>query len=1007
MKNKIIHYCWFGPKPIPKLAKKCIASWQKFLPDYEIKLWSEDNVNLNECDFIKEAYEQKKWAFVADYVRTKALYEYGGIYMDTDMELTKSVEDLLTEDFVIGVEDSGFIAAGLIIVKNKHNKYIKKMLDFYKKQKFKEIDDLFEISIPKVLTNIFKDEVDLSDTTKVIKKEKELAIYPRDYFYPLSYDRKNNVFTENTYGIHYYDASWISPTSKVALWMNRHHMGLLVKYLYSFLNLFKNKNHLIISLILSLLFTLSICNFSKYETTKVKITSLEDKNKDSNGYNVVINNIYSGDYIDNFKIKSFDFGWYNLNSRIKDKAEKEGSIELILPSAKKHTIEFLKNGESSKIKLEYNDKEEIIDLYNKNWKEDEWGEEIFEYSIKSNKLDFFSIKNISDIIFTFIIFVLINLIWLKIYHKKRIIIFIPLILIYLTLFGPLGSIKVYNYDIISHALNVILIFLTCLFLSKNNIKLDKYFKYKKLNLLLLFICTFMFVGHHIFMPLNFIKFDIVKLAQFILSMIYLAIFLITLLMIYEKYKNKVNKGNYNPKNNKIFYLIFIGFWVVTLIAFYPVNMTSDTADQWAQALGLRPISSAHPPILSLLYRLLQNIGFNAFMVGLLQVIICGLVFGYIFSYFYKKGLNFKFLLVFACLIAIIPSNYMLVTTLWKDIYFSVFLLLISVFIYQLHNDEKFYTIKKIIMFAVSLTIVYLTRHNGIGPLVFIYIYLVLFSIIKKQAKPMILIVSSLITIFAIKGLIYPIYVEDAEEKNPDSLIINLATRSSGALLSNGVEMDKNLLKIVETNISRELLIEKYHRFNIDTYGFDKDILKYQSERKDEKGISTSDVIKIYLDNLLKSPNLVIKERLDGSSIMWTVYMPEGSFNHRYADGIYFPEGLDGDIVGVKLQDNVYQNNKIFVKPFRLFKQLTESIISIDSIVWRVGFSWIVIILITYILFVEKKYKNMLYLIPMFGNTATWVILLAHQSFRYVWYVNLLTYAYILILIFNNKREKLN
>jgi mannosyltransferase OCH1-like enzyme len=241
MTNKIIHYCWFGPKPLPKLAKKCIASWKKHLPDYEIKLWSEKNVDLNECDFIKEAYEQKKWAFVADYVRTKVLYEYGGIYMDTDMELTKPVDDLLTEDFVIGVEDSGFIAAGLIIVKNKHNKYIKKMLNFYKKQKFKEIDDLFEISIPKVLTNIFKDEVDLSDTTKIIKKEKELAIYPRDYFYPLSYDRKNNVFTENTYGIHYYDASWISPTSKVALWLNRNHMGGLVKYMYSFFNLFKKK----------------------------------------------------------------------------------------------------------------------------------------------------------------------------------------------------------------------------------------------------------------------------------------------------------------------------------------------------------------------------------------------------------------------------------------------------------------------------------------------------------------------------------------------------------------------------------------------------------------------------------------------------------------------------------------------------------------------------------------------------------------------------------------------
>ena len=220
--EKIIHYCWFGPKPLPKLAKKCITSWKKYMPDYEIKLWSEENVNLNECDFIKEAYENKKWAFVADYVRTKVLYEYGGIYMDTDMELTKSLDDLMTEDFVIGVEDSGYIAAGLIIVKNKHNKYVKKMLDFYRKTKFNDVENLFDISIPRVLTNIFKDDVELSDTTKTIKIDKELAIYPRDYFYPLSYDRKNNIFTENTYSIHYYDASWLSYFEKRDIILERY-----------------------------------------------------------------------------------------------------------------------------------------------------------------------------------------------------------------------------------------------------------------------------------------------------------------------------------------------------------------------------------------------------------------------------------------------------------------------------------------------------------------------------------------------------------------------------------------------------------------------------------------------------------------------------------------------------------------------------------------------------------------------------------------------------------------
>ena len=249
--QKIIHYCWFGPKPLPKLAKKCIASWQRYLPDYEIKLWSEDNVDLLECDFIKEAYDQKKWAFVADYVRTKVLYEYGGIYMDTDMEITQPVDDLLTEDFVIGVEDSGYIAAGLIIVKNKHNKYVKKMLDFYKKTSFKKIDDLFEISIPKVLTNIFKDEVDLSDTTKVIKKEKELAIYPREYFYPLSYDRKNNIFTENTYGIHYYDASWFSYFEKRDMFIARKNLTkyrniiIIPSTIFCFGALFLNKTKVV------------------------------------------------------------------------------------------------------------------------------------------------------------------------------------------------------------------------------------------------------------------------------------------------------------------------------------------------------------------------------------------------------------------------------------------------------------------------------------------------------------------------------------------------------------------------------------------------------------------------------------------------------------------------------------------------------------------------------------------------------------------------------------------
>ena len=115
--KKVIHYCWFGGKPLPKMAKKCIKSWKKYLPDYEIKQWNENNFDVNINNFVKGAYEKKKWAFVSDCARAYALLNEGGIYFDTDMELKKDISFLLDKDFFIGREDSGYIAAGVIGVK--------------------------------------------------------------------------------------------------------------------------------------------------------------------------------------------------------------------------------------------------------------------------------------------------------------------------------------------------------------------------------------------------------------------------------------------------------------------------------------------------------------------------------------------------------------------------------------------------------------------------------------------------------------------------------------------------------------------------------------------------------------------------------------------------------------------------------------------------------------------------------------------------------------------------
>lgn len=207
--KKYIHFIWVGDKPLPKLAKKCIKSWQKYLPDFEIKKWSEENIDLNECTFIKEAYENKKYAFVADYVRAKALKEYGGIYFDTDMEITKDISKLLENETFLGVEDSNMIACGVWYEKNPNSFLSNKLNEYYKSFKKFPIDDLYSISIPRIITETLMDLGFNLYEEGIQVLEKDIHIYPRDYFYPLSYDHQNNLFTVNTCMIHYYDASWV------------------------------------------------------------------------------------------------------------------------------------------------------------------------------------------------------------------------------------------------------------------------------------------------------------------------------------------------------------------------------------------------------------------------------------------------------------------------------------------------------------------------------------------------------------------------------------------------------------------------------------------------------------------------------------------------------------------------------------------------------------------------------------------------------------------------------
>ena len=221
MASKYIHYCWFGDKPLPKLTKKCIESWKKYLPDYEIIRWNESNVDLEECPFIKEAYENKKWAFVADYARTKAIYNMGGIYFDTDMMITKPIDFLLENETFLGIEDSFLVNSAVWGTTKPKTYFAKEMLDFYQNQEHFDMNNLFKMCIPRIMTRILN-EWGLDHTSTEIQHLKQnVTVYPRDYFYPLSFDFKDNMFTNNTCMIHYFDASWFSGKEKLKVKLNR------------------------------------------------------------------------------------------------------------------------------------------------------------------------------------------------------------------------------------------------------------------------------------------------------------------------------------------------------------------------------------------------------------------------------------------------------------------------------------------------------------------------------------------------------------------------------------------------------------------------------------------------------------------------------------------------------------------------------------------------------------------------------------------------------------------
>ena len=206
---KVIHYCWFGGNPLPKSAEKCIKSWQKYCSNYEIKRWDESNFDVTCNEYCKFCYENKKWAFLTDYIRLKVIYDNGGVNLDTDVELLKNLDDLVKNGAYMGFEDEISIATGLGFAGEKGHEFIGENMRYYE-----NLTDFSVLRSCPIITTELLAAYGLKDNNGTIQEVAGMNIYPPEYLCPKNERTGLREKTKNTYSIHHFDASWFEKSWK-------------------------------------------------------------------------------------------------------------------------------------------------------------------------------------------------------------------------------------------------------------------------------------------------------------------------------------------------------------------------------------------------------------------------------------------------------------------------------------------------------------------------------------------------------------------------------------------------------------------------------------------------------------------------------------------------------------------------------------------------------------------------------------------------------------------------
>lgn len=549
--------------------------------------------------------------------------------------------------------------------------------------------------------------------------------------------------------------------------------------------------------------------------------------------------------------------------------------------------------------------------------------------------------------------------------------------------------------------------------TKNSIYFSKWY-WILLFIILNLIISFFVSGKQLFLSTeSAIIINFKNLLIYLLVNLYIFPYICNGLNFLDNFKLNLEKKKRSKKEKIItwisVFLIIAITWIIASSGFYPANMTSDSVDQWAQALGVVPIYASHPPLLAILMRGLSYIWESPFVVIVFNICFFASVFASITTYLYKKGLKYKTIIIITILFTLSINNISLVTILWKDIPFTISFMWLTFELYKIYDQKELYFKNKFncISLITAMILVNLIRSNGLIQLITVFLILI-YLIFKYKSKYiriiiLIIMISTVGINWFITNTIYDLFEVKSVKGGGTPATYMFMARGLGAVAHYTDDISDETMETLEKILPFEKLREKYNAYNGDTYGFGED-----NWGKNLQKIEPNEVYTAFFRECLANSRIIIRDRLDSNNILWSMVTPSDGFNSTYITDIWFPKAISAESIGLEYtneEEMVYsKGNSALRTNFENYRSIFESNTILYIVFWRPAFALSILLIVCYNLLVKKS-NLLLITLPTITGIMFWTLFLVHQSYRYLWFIYINLFLIMLFYLFEKSKIK--